>query len=287
MKETLETLTSNFFSYESEYIDRSLKGINESKDKQDALIKNALDNFSNIDLKINKAVDILHTEVNTLKDQTSLAVVQPPSFASIAATNTQPSTNSETRTFNILIYPSDTSNSIHLGSLKKEIQASTKNLNINLQCINLYNISKRVKMTVPTPEDQQLVAKIFDDPSLKEKYKLHIPRETTFKLMLKFTTINCPNELAEELVSKNPAFPPESFKVLFSIEAKNDYHWKIKLQKPFNPLINTKFVFVGLKKFFSEPFISVNHCKHCGAYGHKKKMSRTITPMFNLWRQIT
>ncbi|KAG8171635.1 hypothetical protein JTE90_013066 [Oedothorax gibbosus] len=90
MKETLENITSNFYSNESEHIDRILKGITESRDKQDSQIQNALDKFSSIDLKLNQAVESLNSEVNNLKQQTPSAVVHLPSYASVAAINTHP-----------------------------------------------------------------------------------------------------------------------------------------------------------------------------------------------------
>ncbi|KAG8171636.1 hypothetical protein JTE90_013067 [Oedothorax gibbosus] len=126
-------------------------------------------------------------------------------------------------------------------------------------------------MSVPTLEDQQLVTKIFFEPSMKEKYRIYTPKEPTLKLMIKFSNINCPNELSDELSSKNPSFTPDSYKVFFSMKAKNDFHWIIELEKSHNPLVNTKFVYVGLKKCACEPFISVLHCKNCGEYGHSKK----------------
>ncbi|KAG8171047.1 hypothetical protein JTE90_006705 [Oedothorax gibbosus] len=278
MKDTLDTLSKNFFKSESEHIDRILNGINACKDKQDSMINDALSKFETIDIKVNKAVEILQKETENLSSHVTTEGASSPSYAAITAANSQTTDAGEDRALNILIYPIDPNNAINIGNLRKAIQETSKINNITFRCNNLFNISKGVKVVVPTIKDQQAVQTLFEGTNLKESYRLFIPKPTSIKLMIKFTSTGDSEEFIQELTSKNPSFPSSAFKVLFNMKAKTDYHWIIELQDPYLTLINTKYVFIGLKKCNCEIFLSVNHCKRCGEYGHSKSRCQAKEP---------
>ncbi|KAG8184371.1 hypothetical protein JTE90_006774 [Oedothorax gibbosus] len=63
------------------------------------------------------------------------------------------------------------------------------------------------------------------------------------------------------------------------MKAKSETHWVIEIDpKSYESLAKISYVFINFKKCPLEPFVSVNHCKKCGKYGHTAKRCTESTP---------
>ncbi|KAG8175584.1 hypothetical protein JTE90_018877 [Oedothorax gibbosus] len=278
MKTTFDQLCSSVFKEESAHIDRVLKGVHKESEIHEQMMKDVIKDFDTLDAKISTTVADLQKEITNIK----FSAQAISSTTSTAAPSSQSSSNSKIilpRPYVVLVYPEPPFNSFKQDELQDLLRTSSKTLNLSFRSSGIYRINNGFKISLPSQEDQISLKTIFNDPALNSKFKTIIPKVTNALFCIKFTNLTSPEDVTEDLTLKNPDFITGSFKVIFSMRAKTETHWVIEIDPQYyQTLAQTSFVYIGYKICPFEPFVSVNHCKKCGNYGHTaKRCSETIS----------
>ncbi|KAG8177821.1 hypothetical protein JTE90_021154 [Oedothorax gibbosus] len=232
MKATVEKMCSNVFQEENAHIDRILKGVHQESEKREQILKEVIKEFSSFDGKLSSAVADLHSEISAIKTSAQVlspapATTSPPPQAVSSRLLIQP------RPFVILVYPEPPSNSPSIEEFQTLLWTTSKTLHSSFKCTGIYLINNGFKISLPSIEDRASVSALLNDPALNTKFKLIIPKISNALFCIKFTTLTCSKEVAEELSLKNPEFVTGSFKVIFPMKAKGETHWVIEVDPKF------------------------------------------------------
>ncbi|KAG8176160.1 hypothetical protein JTE90_012413 [Oedothorax gibbosus] len=229
------------------------------------------------------------TQIGTIEEKLAASISTfnhhpPPSLSAPTPLSTPPSVSSadKNRFDNIYVILVDqpSSSPLSLDAFQKQLNQASKEAKKPFRCNGTYTIKSGFKINLPTEEDQAIVADLLQSSPSLSAFKFKIPKKVKPQYIIKFTSISSAEDLAIDLVARNPFISKDTFRVVFSMKVKEDTHWIIETEQQyayiFNPLFN---VFIGLKRCTINEFISINHCKNCGKYGHTKKRCISTAPI--------
>ncbi|KAG8173802.1 hypothetical protein JTE90_021798 [Oedothorax gibbosus] len=286
-QELMETMRNQFtkmFDEEGKHLDRVLKRSTEGITEQSNVLTQQIKQIGSIEEKLAASITTLNHDISTISHPLPI----PSSSAPLPASPQDlPSDQNRFDGIFVVLVDKPSSSPLSLDSFQTRLSQASLEAKIPFRCNGTFTTKTGFKISIPTEEDQDIVADLLrSSPSLQD-LKFKIPRKVKPQYIIKFTSITGAEDFATDLVARNPFISRDTFKVVFSMKAKVDIHWIIETEQQYTYLFKPLFnVFVGLKRCTIKDFISINHCKKCGKYGHtKKRCTSTTTICLNCGQQ--
>ncbi|KAG8174264.1 hypothetical protein JTE90_002224 [Oedothorax gibbosus] len=128
----------------------------------------------------------------------------------------------------VVLVDKPSSSPLSLDSFQTRLSQASLEAKMPFRCNGTFTTKTGFKISLPTEEDQDIVADLLrSSPSLQD-LKFKIPRKIKPQYIIKFTSISDAEDFATDLVARNPFISRDTFKVVFSMKAKEDTHWIIE-----------------------------------------------------------
>ncbi len=222
-------------------------------DKEDI---NCQDEFA---IALISKLDSLHTKIDLAISTSSSS---PPTYAAAASSNNQPQIPITMPKSTIVLKPKTPA---EINNLAIELQALPCPPEVKIK--NYKILQDKIEIRADSEHSKSILKNYFQSSSVTKGISIEDKKPLTSKIILfNIDKDTDPSTIKESILTKLSLLDLPEFDVWrqFSSKIENKFHWVVTIPRRIaQQLIQSKFIFIGLRKVFLRKYVFVTRCTRC------------------------